>query len=322
MPHFRTKCEVVPNGVDLSLFKQKKHKKGKRILFVGRLIYYKGVQYLIRAMPEILKKVPGAELVIVGDGPLMTEMRKLANDLGIGRRVEFIGSIPHSKMPGCINMFDCLVFNDIRAFDNRDLMSMTHCEAMACGAMMLNSAKPRKEWGMKTWVEIKKPDPAEISSKILGVLADDKRYKNLPKNARKVAHDRAVTPASRLLETGLIQEFDASSSVTDEAALLQRARDADHGGPVHAQHCGEGLLGERKRVAPDASLLGQQPAAELVPHGRALVALGADARPDVDGVLLLPLRRDREPGRQQGRTQHQGEGSASRNFQSFPSPHP
>jgi glycosyltransferase involved in cell wall biosynthesis len=62
------------------------------VLFVGRLVEKKGCEYLIRAMPEVQRAVPGAELVIIGDGPLRAELeadarRRLA-------RCRFLGAQP------------------------------------------------------------------------------------------------------------------------------------------------------------------------------------------------------------------------------------
>jgi glycosyltransferase involved in cell wall biosynthesis len=61
------------------------------LLYVGRLDHVKGVDILLKAMPEILKKAPAATLRIVGDGPDRARLEALAVELGITRAVIFVG---------------------------------------------------------------------------------------------------------------------------------------------------------------------------------------------------------------------------------------
>jgi glycosyltransferase involved in cell wall biosynthesis len=66
-------------------------KESKVILFVGRFVAEKGAACLIKAMPYILKEVPGARLVLVGDGEQRPFLQKLCRDLGIASDVIFAG---------------------------------------------------------------------------------------------------------------------------------------------------------------------------------------------------------------------------------------
>ncbi len=61
------------------------------VLFVGRLVYYKGVDILLRAMSKIMHL--DAHLAIVGEGPLKEELQSLSIDLGISDRVHFLGRV-------------------------------------------------------------------------------------------------------------------------------------------------------------------------------------------------------------------------------------
>lgn len=94
------KVRVIPNGVDPEEFrvgdKQIQKPEHPIIFFVGRLVREKGAQVLISAMPEILKEVPGARLVIAGKGPMKEELISLAGKLGIADKVEFSGYIDDS----------------------------------------------------------------------------------------------------------------------------------------------------------------------------------------------------------------------------------
>lgn len=63
------------------------------ILFVGRLVYEKGVQVLLEAMPLVLARVPEAKLVAAGTGPMRDELERKAAELGCGGRVSFLGFV-------------------------------------------------------------------------------------------------------------------------------------------------------------------------------------------------------------------------------------
>ena len=64
------------------------------MLFVGRLVYYKGVDVLVRAMQGV-----DADLVLVGDGPLEAELRRLAAETGIADRVFFLPPLEDEDAP-------------------------------------------------------------------------------------------------------------------------------------------------------------------------------------------------------------------------------
>jgi len=58
---------------------------------IGRLVWQKGFEYLIEAMPEILQDIPQAKLLLVGEGPLRHELEGLARELNVYTRVIFAG---------------------------------------------------------------------------------------------------------------------------------------------------------------------------------------------------------------------------------------
>ena len=65
--------------------------EGRLIGAVGRLVWQKGFEHLILAMPRVLQQVAEARLVIAGDGPLRQELEELAQTCGLGGRVVFQG---------------------------------------------------------------------------------------------------------------------------------------------------------------------------------------------------------------------------------------
>jgi phosphatidylinositol alpha-1,6-mannosyltransferase len=69
------------------------------VVCVSRLVPRKGQDMLIRAMPEIRRRVPDAALLIVGGGPYRAALGKLARQAGVERDVVFTGSVPTAELP-------------------------------------------------------------------------------------------------------------------------------------------------------------------------------------------------------------------------------
>ncbi len=89
------KIERIMNGINLEEFEEKSQKRDERkILYVGRIEEYKGVQYIIRALPSLR----GYRLVIVGKGPYEENLKTLAEDLEVGDRVEWLKDLSREDL--------------------------------------------------------------------------------------------------------------------------------------------------------------------------------------------------------------------------------
>jgi glycosyltransferase involved in cell wall biosynthesis len=128
------KCTVVPLGIDLGFFRQPRTEEVKALrsrhrppllLFVGLLRYYKGLDYLIRAMPDI-----DARLLVVGCGPMAEEWQALVNTLGLTERVFFGGRVEDEHLPGYFQACDVFV---LPASHRSEAFGVVQAEAMACG---------------------------------------------------------------------------------------------------------------------------------------------------------------------------------------------
>jgi len=104
---FRGEPVVVPNGVDLAALTNVDMKevtslrahlelpeRGIILVTTSRLVPKNGVEYVIRAMPEL----PEATFLIAGDGPLRTELEELSRSLGVSERVRFVGALSHKDV--------------------------------------------------------------------------------------------------------------------------------------------------------------------------------------------------------------------------------
>lgn len=124
-----SKCRVVPLAVDVARFRSGPSRPPNgplRLLSVGRLRYYKGLDRAIRVMPRL----PGCELVIAGDGPLAAEWRALAQQLGVAGQVRFIGSPDDAALPGVYRDADIYI---LPATSRAEAFGIALLEAMASG---------------------------------------------------------------------------------------------------------------------------------------------------------------------------------------------
>jgi phosphatidyl-myo-inositol dimannoside synthase len=102
--------EYLPSGVDTDRFRpdpagraelRDRYRLGERPIAVclSRLVPRKGQDMLIRALPSIRRRVDGAALVIVGGGPYLGALRKLAQECGVADHVTFTGGVPAAELP-------------------------------------------------------------------------------------------------------------------------------------------------------------------------------------------------------------------------------
>jgi len=102
------------------------------ILFVGRLVYYKGVDVLLDA----LRFTEQARLAIVGVGPLLTRLVDQANRLGISERVRFLGAVPEDRLRCLYKRARFLVLPSVAP---SEAFGMVQLEAMAAGRPVIST---------------------------------------------------------------------------------------------------------------------------------------------------------------------------------------
>jgi len=123
---FGVDATVIPNGVDVDRFADAEPEERERpyLLCVGRLEAYKGVQYILRALPEL----PEYDLVVAGSGPYRGTLEQIAHEEGVADRVEFLGYVADDRLPGLYAGAD--VYVTLSEFES---YGMTVAEALAAG---------------------------------------------------------------------------------------------------------------------------------------------------------------------------------------------
>ena len=108
LPKYIKKIITIPNGIDVDEYKACCSKEACRVrlglqsdekvvLFVGNFVQYKGIDVLLRCMPEVVKIVPEVRLVLVGSGRIRQDLEKLARCLRIDKHVTFTGFVSENR---------------------------------------------------------------------------------------------------------------------------------------------------------------------------------------------------------------------------------
>ncbi len=127
-------AQVIPNAVNLARFSAAKKRteldnNKVTILFLGRLVERKGVEYLLKAF-ALLQDGANYRLVIVGDGPLRKKLEALVRSLNISSSVQFAGFIDEADKAGYLAAADIAVF----PATGGESFGIVLIEAMAAGA--------------------------------------------------------------------------------------------------------------------------------------------------------------------------------------------
>ena len=136
--HYADRTVVIPFGVETSFLADPDPAEVQRIrdvhgtrivLTVGRLVYYKGLEFLLDAMPSV-----DAKLLIVGQGPLRAALESQAARLGVSKRVAFIGRAP--LVAPYYHAADAFI---LASHLRSESFGLVQLEAMACGLPVVNA---------------------------------------------------------------------------------------------------------------------------------------------------------------------------------------
>ena len=239
---FRKRCHVIPYGIateklaapDRSAVENLRRKYGPRIvLAVGRLVYYKGFEYLIRAMRSV-----NARVVIVGDGPLRERLGSLASEYGVTDRVVFAGQKNGKDLVPYFHAADVFALPSVA---RSEAFGIVQIEAMACGKPVINtsldSGVPSVSLDGITGLTVPPADSESLAAAINRLLSDDELRSRLGEAGRaRVAGEFTVETMvrrtselyCRVLETAPVsyeqeltrtREYANMSHILDETSL-------------------------------------------------------------------------------------------------------
>ena len=191
------KISVIPNGINLNNFtgierdydfrRKFAMDNEKIILYVGRLVYEKGVQHLISAMPKILDHYHDSKLVIAGKGGMLDELKAQVDSMGLSNKVYFTGYLNQKEVQ---KMYKCA---DVAVFPSTyEPFGIVALEAMLAGIPTvvsdiggLNEIVEHGVNGMKSYAG----NPNSIADSVLSLLFDPQLAMNVTKNAKNKVKD-------------------------------------------------------------------------------------------------------------------------------------
>lgn len=251
------RIEVLPLGIDLAPYLNPSaadraaaariaaRYPGPLWLGCGRLIYYKGFANAIRALPQ----VPGT-LVLVGGGPLLEPLRRLARQLGVADRVVFTGNLPHylDIVPYYLAAEAFWFPSNARS----EAFGIVQVEAMASGCPVINTAIPHSgvSWVCRheeTGLTVPMDDPAALAAAARRLLEEPGLRDRLAAAARvraaaefdhRVMAERSLRIYRRVLAA-------APGAAADADADTDADADADADGVVPVPR-----VGPLSRTAP------------------------------------------------------------------------
>jgi len=134
---FKRKLGVISYGIDRKVFKPNgKLVKEKIILHSGRLAFEKNVDVVLKAFKLVTEKIPDSRLVIAGDGPANKSLKELARNLGLGKKVTWLGMVPRQRLPQIYQRAALFV-----TASTMETLGMVVLEALACGVPVVGVNK-------------------------------------------------------------------------------------------------------------------------------------------------------------------------------------
>lgn len=236
------KINVIPNGINLSNFtgierdydfrRQYAMDNEKIILYVGRLVYEKGVQHLIAAMPKILSNYNDAKLIIAGRGGMMDELRAEASNLGLNDKIYFTGYLNSKQVQ---KMYKCA---DVAVFPSTyEPFGIVALEAMLVGVPTvvsdvggLDEIVTHGVDGMKSYAG----NANSIADSVTALLYDHQLATNVSKKAKqkvkdqfnweKIAQDTHFTYEKAICQT--MAERQAKQMLQEKAKKTEKAENS------------------------------------------------------------------------------------------------
>jgi phosphatidyl-myo-inositol dimannoside synthase len=168
------------------LRKELKLENKRVIVSVGRLVHRKGQDHLIQAMPEILKSIPDAHILMVGQGPYLSHLKKLVEEYNLVDHVSFIGRIQYAQLPQYICAGDIFAMPSRSRFFGLEVegLGIVYLEASACGLPVIAGSSGGA--------------PDAVVDGVTGIVVDGENDQDIAAAAIKLLHDLAGSKAMGL----------------------------------------------------------------------------------------------------------------------------
>ena len=212
---------VIPMGVDSQgMFQPPAAGTARKdLLFVGRLVDKKGIEYLIKAMPVVLGKHPNTRLTLIGDGPLRQALEAACQAGGISTQVKFLGSLVNQEIPGHLQTAAVTLFPSV-VTDSGDQEGtpVAIMEALACANAVVVSDYPGARdiiHDRENGLLVPQKSPDELARAILFLLDNPGKCREMGARGRQTVEQHYDW---RVISGLFLGQFEALSTHHPEAA--------------------------------------------------------------------------------------------------------
>lgn len=188
---YRHRCEMIPYGIDPERFRatpavrQQAERIRQRfgsplVLFVGRLVYYKGLPTLLEAASQIRARV-----LIIGTGPEEPVLRQRAAQLQMEEQVTFLGGVSEAELPAYYHACDVFTLPSTCSAESFGLVQL---EAMACGKPVVSTDLPGVSFVNRhgeTGLVVPPQDAVRLAEALNQILEDPVLRTNWGRNGRE-----------------------------------------------------------------------------------------------------------------------------------------
>jgi phosphatidylinositol alpha-1,6-mannosyltransferase len=193
--------EMLPSGVDIELFRpdqgareeiRARHGLCDRptVVCVSRLVPRKGQDTLIKALPELRKRVPDVALLLVGGGPYRNHLTEMVDALGVGDNVVITGSVPWQELPAHYNAGDVFAMPARTRGKGLDVeaLGIVYLEASATGLPVVagnSGGAPEAVLDEVTGHVVDGRDVGQLRDTLAALLADPVRARRMGQAGRE-----------------------------------------------------------------------------------------------------------------------------------------
>ncbi len=194
----------IPSGIDLNNFKILGIKRNYwQIIAVANFKKVKGLEYLLQAMPIIIKKFPDVRLALIGDGEERANLKNLVDILRLKNNVQFLGKINHEKLPHILNSSSIFIGPSLA-----EGLGIAFLEAMACGTVVVGT----KVGGI---CDI-------IDNNYNGLLIEPSNYKNIANSVLYLLENKAVLESLRSNALKFVRKYNWDDISVSIKLLLEK----------------------------------------------------------------------------------------------------
>jgi phosphatidylinositol alpha-1,6-mannosyltransferase len=166
---------------------------GKKVIVcVGRLVHRKGQDRLIEALPEILREVPDATLLLVGEGPRRKALEELIKKHRVSESVRFVGRVQYAELPAYLRLGDIFAMPSRSRFFGLEVegLGIVYLEASAAGLPVIGGASggaPDAVLDGETGLVVDGRDPAAIAEAAIALLKNPEKSTAMGRRGREWA---------------------------------------------------------------------------------------------------------------------------------------